>query len=330
MGERKFSVEDFELISKSVEKEGGSATLRGEQRHREGRGLDPLVDPKGFGVIRRSLNRLDKRGDKFILTVAPAMLKETRFDTTGSMGGNVQLAFDVMPKSYHLLKEAEGAPFARYDLQIINAIFGDVCDNYVLCRSQAEMDDKIVEQLRLMVPERGGGDSDEDPQYGLFGAAYLTSASIVKYGLRSYDFTVTDACGRSSLDIHTLKRVFGDNVLDIVAENGGQISKSNFPTTKEVVQDLLKIAHAFLIQIGSRNSTTSFWSGIYGPDRVVIIPSAEYLPEVEAVIAGLTEGVMTLQSIDQFLVKEAKIPKDDARRIKLAEKTDSSFISLSI
>src|ERR1035437_8093712 len=237
MGDRRFTTADFAATSRSVRSEGGSATKRGEQRHREGKGLDPLVDPKGFGVIRRSLFRYDGNAGKFVLTVAPAMLKETRFDTTGSMGDNVELAFKVLPKSYNLLKEAKGAPLGRYDLQIINSIFGDVSDDYVLCRSQAEMDDKIAEQLRLMVPEGGGGDSDEDPQYGLFGAAYLTAASIVSYGLKTYDFTVTDACGRDRLDSNTLIRVFGPEVFDKVKENGQQIKRSDLPTTKEVVKD---------------------------------------------------------------------------------------------
>ena len=323
MGYRKFTEEDFARTKESVHEEGGPATGRGEQRHREGRGLDPLVDPKAFGVTRRSLNRFDKKGNNFVLTVAPAMLKETRFDTTGSMGDNVQLAFNVLPKSYRLLKEAIGAPLGRYDLQIINAIFADVGDAYVLCRSQAEMDQKIAEQLRLMVPEGKGGDSDEDPQYGLFGAAYLTSASIVRYGLKSYDFTVTDACGRAALDPKTLVRVFGDEVYDRVAENGGQIKESNLPTTKEVVQDLLEIAHAFLIQIGTEatpdyKATNKFWTDIYGRGRVISIPSVKYLPEVEAAITGLTEGVLNLQTIEQFLITQAQVSPEEARRIKVA------------
>ena len=319
MGERVFSARAFAVVESSVRSEGGSATRRGEQRHKEGKGLDPLVDPKGFGGIRRSISRVEKREGGFVLLVGPAILKETRFDTTGSMGGNVDLAFKMMPKSYHLLKEVAGAPLARYDLQIINSIFGDVSDNYVLCRSQAEMEEKIVEQLRLMVPERDGGDEDEDPQYGLFGAAYLTAADIVnRWGLKSYDFTVTDACGRPRLDPDILVRVFGEEVFDRVKENGHQMKKTDLPTTKEVVEDLLKISHAFLIQIGRRPSVNRFWSDIYGKDRVIVIPDVSYLPEVEAVIIGLTEGTLDLQSAKSFLVDQAGISKDDAALIRKA------------
>lgn len=318
MGKDRFSFVSHERTMRSVEEEGGSATRRGEQRHREGRGLDPLVDPKGFGAIRRSLNRFDQTPEGFVMTVGQAILKETRFDTTGSMGSNVELAFKALPRSYHLLMETENAPLARYDLQIINSIFGDVRDSYVLCRSQAEMAEKIGEQLRLMVPERGGHDSDEDPQYGLFGAAYLTDASIVKVGLKSYDFTVTDACGRSRLDERTLVRVFGEEVFDKVVENGYQINRSKIPSTREVVQDLLKISHAFLIQVEKDASVYRFWAEIYGEDRVIVIPTVEFLPEVEAAIIGLTEGVLSLQSVEEFLVTEAKMKKSDAARITRA------------
>ncbi|MFA6458966.1 MAG: hypothetical protein WCV79_01030 [Candidatus Paceibacterota bacterium] len=318
MGERVPTHEALRAVMRSVSDEGGSATHRGEQRHREGRGLDPLVDPKGFDVIRHSRNRFEKTGEHYVLTVAQAILKETRFDTTGSMGNNVQLAFEALPRSYHLLKEISNAPLGRYDLQIINSIFGDVQDSYVLCRSQAEMDEKIAEQLRLMVPQSAGGDSDEDPQYGLFGAAYLTAASIVKVGLKTYDFTVTDARGRSRLDSETLVRVFGENVFDRVKDNGYQIKKGDLPTTKDVVRDLLKIAHAFLIQVGSESQVNRFWIDIYGRDRVIVIPDVRYLPEVESAIVGLTEGTVNLQSIEDFLVKEAQISATVANTIRRA------------
>ncbi len=307
MGDRTFTSAAYKATASSVRSEGGSATKRGEQRHKEGKGLDPLVDPKGFGGIRRSLNRVESTAKGYKLLVGTAILKETRFDTTGSMGGNVQLAFDTLPRSYHLLKEVPGAPLARYDLQVINAIFGDVSDSYVLCRSQAEMDEKIAEQLRLMVPERAGGDSDEDPQYGLFGAAYLTAAAITKLGLKSYDFTVTDARGRGSLDASTLIRVFGDEVFDRTSDNGYQINRKKLPTTEEVVQDLLKISHAFLIQVENDARVHRFWKEIYGADRIITIPTLEHLPEVEAVIIGLTEGTLSLQEVEPFLKKNSEM-----------------------
>ncbi|MFA7193459.1 MAG: hypothetical protein WC087_00895 [Candidatus Paceibacterota bacterium] len=234
------------------------------------------------------------------------------------MGHNVQLAFDSLPRAYHLLMEAVGAPLARYDLQIISSIFGDVVDNYVLQRSQAEMDIKIAEELRMMVPESEGGDTDEDPQYGLFAAAYLTAASIVKTGLKSYHFTVTDAPGRSRLSSETLIRVFGEEVFDRVHENGYQIDRNKLPSTNRVVIDLLKISHAFVIQVGDSERTRDFWQKMYGSDRIVTVSSTRYLPEIEAAVIGLTEGTLTLKNVEKFLMDEAKLSKAEAMQIKRA------------
>ncbi len=318
MGDNRFNHHTYTSFASAVEEEGPSVTMRGEQRHKEGRGLDPLVDPKGYGAIRRSLPRLEKRGSHFVMLVGPPILKETRFDTTGSMGGNVDLAFKALPDSYRLLHEIKNAPLGRYDLQIINGIFGDKSDDYILCRSQAEMDIKIAEQLTLMVPEKAGGDSDEDPQYGIFGAAYLTAAHIVQYGLKSYDFTVTDARGRERIEVGQLKRVFGDDVFDRVADNGHKIDSRNVPTTKKAVQDLLKIAHAFLIQVGARGDVYSFWADMYGPERVITVPDVHLLPAVEAAVIGLTEGTIDLQTVKDFLVKGAGLSTSDADSIKRA------------
>ncbi|TSC71394.1 MAG: hypothetical protein G01um101470_634 [Parcubacteria group bacterium Gr01-1014_70] len=242
----------------------GSATFAGEQRHREGRGLDPLVDPKGYDVIRRSISWLEPEDGHFVLLRGVAILKEDRLDTTGSMGDNVEIAMHVLPIAYKLLSAGSNAVLGRYDTQIITAIFADVGDNYVLCRSQAEMDERIAEQMTLMVPEHAGGDTPEDPQYGLFGGAYLTWSSINQYGLKYYDFTVSDAPGRMRLDTDTLIRVFGHSVFEKVAENGHQINKKNLPSTKDVVQDLLKNAHAFFLQVGAHRETTRFWERVFG------------------------------------------------------------------
>ncbi|HEU5114712.1 MAG TPA: hypothetical protein VFT82_03025 [Candidatus Paceibacterota bacterium] len=318
MGEHVLSKEAYTRVADSVRSEGGSATRRGEQRLESGKGLDPLVDPKGFGAIRRSISRKEKRGDHFVLTVGTAMLLETQFDGTSSMRDNVDLAFGSLPKGYHLLKEADNAPLARYDLQNINGVFNDIGDSVLLTRSQAEMDEKIAEQLRLLIPCRAGGDIEEDPHYGLFGAAYLTAAEIVKYGLKSYHFTATDAPGRHETIWSELRRVYGDDVLDIVESNGFQMKKGSLPSTTEIVAELLKRAHAFVIQIGSDSDTARFWTEIYGPERVVTIPTARHIAETEAAIVGLTEGTLDLQGLEEFLVEEGKLSHSSAGLIREA------------
>lgn len=315
MGRNPLSSEAYKKVKDETESKG-SATHAGEQRHREGKGLHELVDPKGFGVVRRSLTWLEPKGAHFELLRGVAMLEETRLDSTGSMGNNVQIAMDVLPKTYDLLAKGENAVLKRYDTQMITAIFGDVVDNYVLCRSQAEMDVRIAEQMTLMVPEGHGGDPTEDPQYGIFGAAYLTSTSIGKYGLKHYDFTITDATARHAVSLETLKRVFGESVIEKVNENGTKMDAKKLPELKQIVIDLLKISHAFVLVVG--DEAVSFWQKVYGAERVVVIPEVRLLPEVKAAIIGLTEGTLTLGTVEQFLIKDAHLSAAQAKEIKRA------------
>lgn len=297
----------------------GSATHAGEARQKRGEGLDPLVDPSGgslYGPIRRSLSRFELQEDCFILPNGTPMLKETRLDTTGSMGDNVEIAMRVLPTGYKLLAIGSDAVLGRYDLQMITSIFGDVQDYYVLCRSQAEMDVEIARQMTLMLPEHGGFDEPEDPQYGLFGGAFLTSADINKYGLKYYDITVSDAPGRDLLTTETLVRVFGDSVFEKVTENGYQINSRNLPSTKEVVESLSYRAHAFFLQVGVHAETTRFWKRIYG-DRLVTLPDTELLPYMEAAIIGLTEGLFDLQSTEEYL-RRSNVSQVNARAISRA------------
>lgn len=320
MGRATLSAVSYESVAAKT-RTFAKATYAGEQRHKEGRGLDPLVDPKGHGLVRRSLSWYEPKGKKFELLRGVAMLEETRLDTTGSMGDNVEIAMGVLPSTFQLLASGDAPVLGRYDTQMITSIFGDVCDAYVLCRSQAELDERIAEQMTLMVPEGGGGDADEDPQYGLFGAAFLTEAMVNKYGLKYYDFTISDARGRHRLDKSTLTRVFGDTVFDVVAENGFQINPKSLPDTRDVVVELKKRAHAFFLQVGNSGGVRQFWTEVFGANRVITLPSVELLPQVKAAIIGLTEGVLDLQSAEEFIRSSSTVRGNSFRKQKASEVT---------
>lgn len=312
MGRDVFSREAYRSVSERLVPEKGPVTARAEQKARDTGKLNPLVDPAGYGVIRRSLPRLERQSnDLWLLTVGTPMPIETRVDTTGSMGHNVDVAFHVLPRMYELC----AGVLPGYDVQIATGIFGDVQDKFVLCRPQFEMvADKIVEQITLMVPEGAGGDIPEDPHYGLFGAAYLTRAYLNQIGLRRYDFTVSDAPARDLLDESQLRRIFGEEVFKRVAENGYRIDERTLPNTAEVVAALLESAHAFFLQVGNLPQATSFWTKVFGKERVVVLPNTELLPQVQATIIGLTEGTLDLQSVKGFLM-DNNVREDDAERI---------------
>ncbi len=300
MGARVFSREAFAEVKERVGRAGGDVSHAGKQHIKETKKLHPIVDPAGYGLVRKSLPRYTDLSDGRLQLVAGVpMLIETLLDTTGSMRENVQLAFDSLPTLYSLLAEGPHAVLGRYDSQILNAIFGDTQDNFVLARTQAEMCERIAEQLTLMVPEGDGGDGPEDPEYGLFGAAFLTDAAINDYGLKSYHFTVTDAPTHGGIDKSNLVRVFGETVFDTVAANGHSINQHDLPRTKGIVDELKMRAHAFLICV--RGDYARYWNEIYGESHVVVVGSTRYLPYVEAAIIGLVEGVLELSTLTTYL-----------------------------
>jgi len=289
-----------------------AVTAKAEQQAKKIGKLEPLVDPSGFGVIRLSLPRVEKLdNDQWELSVGVPIPIETRVDTTGSMGHNVDVAMKVLPDAFECWKSV----LDGYDLQVATGIFGDVSDNFPLCRPQFEMEtQKIVDQLTLMVPEKDGGDTPEDPDLGIFGGAYLVRAYINRIGLKRFDFTVTDAPGRGRIAEDQLIRVFGEKVFEKVSENGHQMNVRGSLELGDVWSDLLDQAHAFVLQVPSPGSTKSFWLDIVGKDRLVVLPDTKFLPHVQGAIIGLTEGTLTLTDIADFL-KEFNMNQRDIDRV---------------
>lgn len=276
----------------------GSATFLGEQRAQEGKGLDPLVDPAKYEVVRQAGNLLVPDGDEFVLQFGVAMPVETDLDTTGSMGGNVDIAFEVLPKVQNLLVQGSKAVLRRYHTQIATGVIQDRVDRFPYERSQFEPDNEVERQMGLLVPEKYGGDATEDYQLGLFAAAYLTKASITGYGLKGYYFIVGDERGRDTLDRRVLEQVFGPTVLK---KAFGANPPQELPSTAEIAKKALQDWHVFFLQVGKNPGTTAWWAKLLGRDRVVILPRTEDLAEVQACIIGLTEGVLDRDSVLDFL-----------------------------
>jgi hypothetical protein len=167
--------------------------------------------------------------------------------------------------------------------------------------------------MGLLYPEKNGGDPTEDYHLSMFAAAYLTDASITKYGLRGYYYMVGDADSRTRLDAALLKRVFGEDVLEVAFGK----APSSLPTIDEMVKKLRESWHYFYLNVKASRYNRDFWAKILGADRVVDLPRTEDLAEVQAVISGLTEGVLDLQSAVDFL-KKSGVSADDAKRIVAA------------
>jgi hypothetical protein len=290
----------------------GSATYEGEERVRQGKGLDPLVDPKGlekYGPMRGSGNLLVPDGDQFVLKFGVAMPSQTDCDLTGSMGDNVNTFFRVQPKLQKLLNDRKTGVLRRYQTQMCTGAIQDKVDQFAYQRSQFEPDNEVERQMGLLYPEKGGGDGTEDYQLSMFAAAYLTDAIITKYGLRGYYQMVGDADSRTTFDRKLLERVFGSKVIDI-ALNGS----SKMPTMDEVLKKLSSDWHHFYYNVGGSRYNRDFWKEILGNDRIIDIRT-EDLAEVQAVVCGLTEGVLDLQSAVDFLTEVGGVNAQSAKRI---------------
>lgn len=302
-----------------------SATHVAEEKARKGKGMDPLVDPKGpphLGPIRRSLPRFEKQGKLWLLTCGMPMPEETALDTTGSMGNNVDDAFGALPKSYEMETGGDNPVLGRYDVQIATANFNDVEDGEgtpVLCRTQFEMAEKIAQQMTLLVPGRNGcGNRKEDSHFAIFAAGYLTAARINEYGLKWYHFLVSDEPTVLTFNFTWLKRIFGDDVLDHVRANGFNFTEGRLPDTAQAVCDLQKKAHAFFLQVNDRSDVRNQWRDLYGADHAIMLPrcGTKYLHCVKASIIGLTEGVLDIEGAEQMLRTNASA--DEARQIMRA------------
>ncbi len=323
MSDRKgsFSRDTYDDIHQKVKNAGDTSYAGKEKLNATGK-LDPLVDPGGYGLIRRSITRfVDQKDGTLLLGNGVAMLIETLGDTTGSMGTNVRLMFESLPKLYGLLTEGTHAVLDRYDPQILNAIFGDRQDSVpFLQRSQAEMAEKIAEQLTLMIPTEGGGaNHGEDPQFGLFAAAYLTKAAINNYGLKYYHMMVTDEPCHEFLDKQSLELVFGAEVFEKVKENTEIVfSARKLPEMRDIVSKLKSQAHAFVILLPSTyEDNVDYWTKLYGTEHVVHIETTAYLPYVQATLIGLTEGVFGLSDVPQYL-KSNGLNQTEAKKIQRA------------
>ena len=320
MGKNKLSRDSYTVVQRFATAGGTrQATHQAEQTF-EVKGLDPLVDPKGpahLGPIRRSLPRFDKQGDLWMMTLGVPMAEETTLDTTGSMAGNVDKAFASLPESYNMYTSGNAPVLGRYDVQIATGTFGDVGDveryrKPVLCRSQFEMAEKIALQMSMLVPTRGGlGNNKEDPQFALFGKAYLTQAAINWWGLKYYDFTISDEPVVEVINYPWLKKIFGDDVLDYVEQNGYSFEAGKIPNTAAAVAELQKHAHAFFLQVDKDPYVTAQWRDLFGDDHFVMLPNdTSTLHFVKAAIIGLTEGVLDLSSTKDFLLEHGATASD--------------------
>lgn len=303
MGRETFSIDSYRAARRDygVTHDTG-VTRAAEVKARETGRLSEIVDP-AINPVRCSKIRLNPHEKKWIATIGCPMDIEVSCDTTGSMGGEVDTEMTVLPDLY----DAVAKVLPGYDPQLCLGIFGDCGDRFVMCRPQFEMEaPKIVNYLKEMAPQRGGcGNQGEDPQYAMFGRAYLTDAYTNKIGLKGYHFIVTDEPCHTHLYKKEITRIYGKDIF----ENELKGMAHELPDIKSMIAELKSKTHQFVIVMSdySYDDTVSSWRELCGDNSVLMINSTKQLPKVISAIIGLTEGTLDISDIADYVDGDSRL-----------------------
>jgi hypothetical protein len=280
---------------------------KGETIYRTTGRLDPNVDVKGKQRVSRNSMVPGTEAGTFVLPNGIALPILSQFDGTGSMAENVEKAFEAIPVLDTMLSGIR----TRYNTQIASAVVQDVGDGHpVFQMSQFESDNRIAEQMRLLVPDRSGGDAPEDYDLGL---AYLLLATRMDifdfYGLRGYTFIVGDQIGRGQVRPGAVKDHLGHTLQSSME-------------TRDICRQLLQKWHLFYIQVGSgggatHNSATTWWQDKLGSNRVVLVPNPDLLAEVQAGLIYVTETEQpTPEGFEAFITSNGENKRVSAREAR--------------
>lgn len=301
MGRETFSVDSYRAARRDYGvTQSTNVTRQAEERARNTGRLSEIVDP-AINPMRLSKIRLNPHQKKWIATIGCPMDIEVTCDTTGSMGGEVDTEMAILPDLY----DAVAKVLPGYDPQLCLGIFGDCGDRFVMCRPQFEMEaPKIVNYLKEMAPQRGGcGNHGEDPQYAMFGRAYLTDAYTNRIGLKGYHFVVTDEPYHNHLRADEIERIFGEDIF----KNELKGMRGEIPSVEAMVTELKKKTHQFVLVMRnySYDDTVQMWRDLCGEKSVIVIDSTSQLPTVISAIIGLTEGMIDVVDLDEILGQRA-------------------------
>ncbi|MFF0612838.1 hypothetical protein ACFYUD_29650 [Nocardia tengchongensis] len=166
----------------------------------------PTLDP--FGVGMRESRDSDDHGNSLPIAVL--------FDVTGSMGRVPRVMQEKLAKLHGLLQRKGYAD----DPQILFGAIGDAdSDRVPLQVGQFESDNRMDEQLRLILLEGGGG-GQKSESYELaayFIARHTATDAWDKRGRKGYLFIVGDELNKKRLPARHIQSVIGDDVRSDIA-----------------------------------------------------------------------------------------------------------------
>lgn len=209
-------------------------------------------------------------------------------DVTGSMGATaVTIAKDQLADTMRRLVESESSPVK--DPQILFCAIGDTfCDDHPFQATQFESDIRIVEQLRDIYFEGGGGGNQgESYLLAWYFAAFMTETdSFDKRGVKGLLYTIGDEPNLQELPAEHIKNVFSRDDRDW--------------TAKELLEEAQKKWNVFHLVVKPVRSAAADWKKELG-EGCLLIKSETDIPKVIEDHVRSTIGAETKPVTGEFV-----------------------------
>lgn len=244
---------------------------RGEDVYRRTGRMDPLV--RVHGAVRNSKFAWT-RNDDGTFTLVNGYKRPYMFatDGTGSFAEYIAKAFEAAPRIYAALDGNRNG----HQMDFSFSVFQDRDDHHdVIQVPEFESDNRFAEHMRLLVPDRAGGDSPEDYDLGIWYAANRVRADLFRYGGKGIFVLLLDAPGRGVVESRLVRNHLG-------------VELQNSIDTKVVWQQLLNKFHGFVVVFGS-GRTAEWWQPIIGQGRMIVAPAHELFAEVQSGLVYVTD-----------------------------------------
>ncbi|GAA1876316.1 hypothetical protein [Myceligenerans crystallogenes] len=233
------------------------------------------LDPTRLNAAGRNI-RESRDGDDH-----PASLPiVVGFDSTGSMGSVPRVVQAKLATLFGLLV---GRGYAT-DPQIAVATYGDAtCDRVPLQISQFESDNRIDDNLDLLLLEGGGGGNNgETSNLLLYYLAHHTETdSWAKRAKKGYVFLVADE-KQVPIDAAHVREFTGD------AQPLGGLGFA------EIAADVSRTWDVRILLINNASArhqrSQEFYENLFGPDALTVVQDPNAIAETIAAIVGFEEG----------------------------------------
>lgn len=274
MGSGSFDTSVYDAATK-YRRATGTADFGYDADYRSGKvnSIHADLDPKG--AMRESRDS-DEHPESVPIVVM--------FDVTGSMGSVPALLQAKFPQLFGLILRKG---YVEHPQILFGAIGDATCDQFPLQVGQFESDNRMDEQLRNIILERGGG-GQKTESYEL--AAYFVARRTVtdaweKRGRKGYFFMTGDEMYYPTVKASEVRDVIGDDIESINA--------------KALFEELKERWNVYVIQPGAGSSYVGdpvlekAWRDVLGQNYIKV-SDPDAVAETIALTIGLSEGAIDL------------------------------------